>query len=119
MVCRGEHLVKVFFFEQGFLRLETFFAEQRVKDGVCSDRLVREVLAVLFLEQNEVRVEEPEAYPVTGESPVALGRNCLFEKREVEQDVALAVCGSVFDCGERKRVLEAFPKKDVFDGETL
>ena len=80
VVCRREHLVKILFFEKGFLRLETVFAEKGGECRIGVDRLVLESQGHAFLEEQLLRVEETEAETVAREFPVAVACNRLFKK---------------------------------------
>ena len=80
MVCRREHLVKILFFKEGFLRLETVFAEKGGECRIGVDRLVLEPLGHALLEEQLVCVEETETEAVAREFPVAVACNRLFKK---------------------------------------
>ena len=79
MVGRGEDLVEVLFFEQGFLGLETILVKKRIKNRIACDGLFRKAQVITFLEIQQVGIEESETNPMTGEAPVAFACDGFFK----------------------------------------
>ena len=79
VIGRIEHLVKVGFFEDGFLEPETLVTQQALQEGGGVCLLFAEAAFQALLEQHAVCVEERKAYAVARELPFFLCRNRFLE----------------------------------------